>query len=76
MPASKRPSYLKRQKEQQRMARATEKREERRRRRETKRLTGDSTEENDVFADSPEGIEPIDDDASDADASDADPPGH
>jgi hypothetical protein len=68
MPASKRPSYLKRQKEQQRMARATEKREERRRRRETKRLGPESPEENDVFTDSTEGIEPTDDDAGDADA--------
>jgi hypothetical protein len=68
MPASKRPSYLKRQKEQQRMARATEKREERRRRRETKRLAPESPEENDAFADSADGIEPTDDDASDADA--------
>jgi hypothetical protein len=67
MPASKRPSYLKRQKEQQRMARATEKREERRRRRETKKLAIDSPEDNDVFADSVEGNEPTDDDASDAD---------
>lgn len=54
MAATKRPSYLKRQKEQQRLARAAEKREARRAR---KHSTGTEVEEPDTQDQPVEGLE-------------------
>jgi hypothetical protein len=51
--ASRRPSFLKRQKEQARLARATEKREARRARKHAKNLTSD-VQDTDLGADMPE----------------------
>jgi hypothetical protein len=52
---SKRPSYLKRQKEQQRLARAAEKRDARRARKNAKGLQGEPQEPLDAALDGPEG---------------------
>ena len=52
---SKQPSYLKRQKEQQRLARAAEKREARRARKHSKESQGDQQESLDGTLDGPDG---------------------
>jgi hypothetical protein len=71
MAGSKRPSFLKRQKEQKRLARAAEKRESKRLKKQA-RAAGHQGGENDNILDDDQALEPIELDDAGAEEPDAD----